>query len=175
MDFKNTEKAKRIKLIGCDVDGVLTDGRIFLGERGEVFKIFYAQDGLVLKHAGRAGLKIAFITGRVSEIVKRRAKELNVDELHMGIENKLACMRKIWQRTHIEPEETAFIGDDFNDLALMKAVGLACTVPDGSQEVKDIADIVSKLPGGGGAVREIIEYIIKIQGHWQDVINLPAQ
>lgn len=170
-----SKKAKKIKLIGCDVDGVLTDGRIFLGDKDEVFKIFYAKDGLVLKRAGWAGLKIAFITGRVSEIVKRRAEELDIEEVHMGIEDKLTCMQEIWKRTHIEPEETAFIGDDINDLELMQVVGLACTVPDGSQEIKEIADIVAKQPGGGGAVREIIESILKMQGRWQDIIVLPGQ
>lgn len=165
------EKAKKIKLIGTDVDGVLTDGSIYLGADGELVKVFYAQDGLAMKRAEWVGIKIVFITGRESRIVARRALELNVNEVHMGIEDKLSCMQKIWDRTGISPQQTAFIGDDVNDLPLMQAVGLACTVHEGAPEVQRIADIIAKKPAGRGAVREIIESIIKAQKGWQGIIS----
>lgn len=152
--------------MGCDVDGVLTDGRIYLGKDKEIFKVFYAQDGLAMLRAEQVGLMLAFITGRDSQIVVRRGQELNVREIHLGIEDKLACMKAIWGRTGIMPYETAFIGDDLNDLPLMQAVGLACTVSEGVQEVKEMAHIVAKQPAGRGAVREIIEFILRNQGKW---------
>lgn len=165
------KRANRIKLLGCDVDGVLTDGRIYLGDGKEIFKVFYAQDGLAMLRAERVGLKLAFITGRDSPIVMRRARELKVREIHLGIKDKLTCMKDIWNRTGIMPQETAFVGDDINDLPLMQAVGLACTVPGGAPEVKEKAHFIAKQPAGRGAVREIIEFILRTQKKWQQVVS----
>ncbi len=166
MTDKLIERAAKIKLIGCDVDGVLTDGRLYLGNEGEVIKVFYAQDGMAMKLAVGAGLKLVIITGRSSPIVVLRGKELDVAEVHLGISDKLGCMKKIWQKNDIRPEETAFIGDDINDLPLLEAVGLACTVPDGAIEVKKTAHLIAKEPAGYGAVREIIEFILRVQNKW---------
>lgn len=165
------KRASRIKLLGCDVDGVLTDGRIYLGKDGEIFKVFYAQDGLAMLRAEQVGLKLAFITGRDSQIVMQRARELNVREVHLGVKDKLTCMKAIWRKIGIQPQETAFIGDDINDLPLMQAVGLACTVPVCALEVKEAAHFVATQPAGRGAVREIIEFILKTQGRWSQVVS----
>ncbi len=166
MADKLIERAAKIKLIGCDVDGVLTDGRIYLGNDGEVIKVFYAQDGMAMKRARDVGIELVIITGRSSPIVVLRGRELDVTAVHLGINDKLACMKQIWQGNNIKPEETAFIGDDINDLPLLEAVGLACTVPNGAIEVKKAAHLIAKEPAGQGAVREIIEFIMRVQKKW---------
>lgn len=155
-----------IKLLGSDVDGVLTDGRLYLGEHGQEFKAFSSRDGLGLMLAGRMGLQLALITGRESFCVERRAQELKVKEVHMGIKDKVARMKEIWQRLQIQPHETAYIGDDLNDIPLLQEVGLACTVSDGAPEVQNICHYITRKPGGRGAVRELVELILKAQGRW---------
>ena len=163
------ERAKRIKLLIMDVDGVLTDGRIIYGPDGSEFKSFHVRDGHAMKLANRAGLKMAIITGRDSEIVTRRGKELEVDFIYQKVFNKLEVYEKILQENNLKDEEIAFIGDDIVDLPVMRRVGLSIAVEDAVEELKQESLLITKNPGGRGAVREVIEYILKARGLWEDV------
>ena len=163
------ERAKKIKLLIMDVDGVLTDGRIIYGSDGTEFKSFHVRDGHAMKLANRAGLKMAIITGRDSEIVTRRGKELEVDFIYQKVFNKLEVYEKILQENNLKDEEIAFIGDDIVDLPVMRRVGLSIAVEDAVEELKQESLLITKNPGGRGAVREVIEYILKARGLWEDV------
>ena len=163
------ERAKKIKLLIMDVDGVLTDGRIIYGSDGTEFKSSHVRDGHAMKLANRAGLKMAIITGRDSEIVTRRGKELEVDFIYQKVFNKLEVYEKILQENNLKDEEIAFIGDDIVDLPVMRRVGLSIAVEDAVEELKQESLLITKNPGGRGAVREVIEYILKARGLWEDV------
>jgi len=163
------ERAKKIKLLIMDVDGVLTDGRIIYGSDGTEFKSFHVRDGHAMKLANRAGLKMAIITGRDSEIVTRRGEELEVDFIYQKVFNKLEVYEKILQENNLKDEEIAFIGDDIVDLPVMRRVGLSIAVEDAVEELKQESLLITKNPGGRGAVREVIEYILKARGLWENV------
>lgn len=159
-------RARRVKMLACDVDGVLTDGRLFMGRDGEAIKAFYAPDGLGLQLARRQGLQVAFISGRDSELVQRRAGEMGIEDVHLGIRDKLARMKKILQGKELSLEQVAYIGDDLNDLELLGQVGLAITVPEGASELRARAHYITGRRGGRGAVREVVELILKSQDRW---------
>jgi YrbI family 3-deoxy-D-manno-octulosonate 8-phosphate phosphatase len=163
------ERAKKIKLLIMDVDGVLTDGRIIYGPDGSEFKSFHVRDGHAMKLAKRAGLKMAIITGRDSEIVTRRGEELEVDFIYQKVFNKLEVYEKILKENNLKDEEVAFIGDDIVDLSVMRRVGLSIAVEDAAEELRQESLLITKNPGGRGAVREVIEYILKARGLWEDV------
>ena len=150
---------KKIKLFAMDVDGTMTDGRIYMGNEGELLKAFHIKDGMGIRILRERGVVPAIITGRESEIVKNRAKELGILELHQGIEDKTAVLKKLSEKYTIEKEEIAYIGDDINDLEAMAYAGLSFAPADAVQEVKDRADIALHTKGGEGAVREAVEYI----------------
>ena len=171
MDIKQEviERAKRIKLIMLDVDGVLTDGRVIFSSTGEELKCFNAQDGCAMVLARRAGIKIVFVTGRNSQIVERRAREHNVTEVFQNVSNKLEIFKRLLGKYQLQPDEVAFLGDDLVDIAVMKKSGLAVTVPDAVPEVKEISHYITKREGGAGAVREIVDLTIKSQDKWQEV------
>ena len=163
MNPKLDAQAKKIKLFITDVDGVLTDGRIVLGNDGEELKFFHVHDGLGIKLAQKAGIKTAIITGRESKLVARRAGELEISEVHQNIKDKLAVFDDLLAKYGISEENVAYIGDDLNDLPILKRVGLPLTVANGVQKVKDTADYVTEKAGGQGAVREVIELILAAQ------------
>jgi len=165
------ERAKKIKLIVLDVDGTLTDGNIYHGNNGEELKSFNVKDGFAIVQATLSGIKFAIITGRNSKIVEKRAKELKIEEIHQGIENKVKKLNEIMERHNILKEETAYIGDDINDLRAMNLVGLKGAPFDAVQEIKETADFISTACGGKGAVREFVEYILRVQGEWAKVIE----
>ncbi|SJZ47272.1 KdsC family phosphatase [Selenihalanaerobacter shriftii] len=165
-----TSKATNIKLFITDVDGVLTDGRIILGNDGQEMKFFHVQDGKGIKLAQEAGIEVAIITGRESEAVTRRAKELAITEVHQGIKDKVATFNQLLSKYDLDSEEVAYIGDDLNDLLLLRRVGLALTVANGVNEVKEEADYITKKDGGRGAIREVIELILKMQGKWEKLL-----
>jgi 3-deoxy-D-manno-octulosonate 8-phosphate phosphatase (KDO 8-P phosphatase) len=165
------ERVRRIRMLVMDVDGVLTDGRIFIGASGEVFKAFNSQDGLGLAAAGKAGLKTAIITGRQSEIVAKRAAELSISIVRQGCSDKAAALEEIAQECKIPLAEIAYIGDDLNDLPAVHRAGLACAVANAALEVKDVAHYVTVKAGGHGAVREVIELILKAQNKWENIVN----
>jgi len=157
-------RAKSIRLIALDVDGILTDGGLYLSDSGEEFKRFNSLDGHGLKMLKASGVELAIITGRTSRCVEMRAKNLGIKHLHQGVEDKLGAMKALLAQLHIAPEAAAFMGDDVVDLPAMRHVGLALSVPDAPQVVRDRAHYVSLRSGGNGAVREVCEMLMSAQG-----------
>ena len=162
--------AQQIKLIIFDVDGVLTEGQIIFGHDGEALKAFHCQDGMGISLAHKAGLKTAIITGRESQIVHRRASELKIGDIHQGANDKVIALRELMQKHSLTLEQIAYVGDDINDLPVMVQVGLPCAVANAVPEVKAQAKYISLRQGGNGAVRDIIEYILKVQNAWDTII-----
>jgi 3-deoxy-D-manno-octulosonate 8-phosphate phosphatase (KDO 8-P phosphatase) len=158
--------AARIRLLVLDVDGVLTDGGLYYGPSGEVMKRFDVYDGLGMVEAGRAGLAIAVISARASAPVARRLEELGIREVHQGVNDKAAVLAELIARLGLDRGEVAMMGDDLGDLAPMRAVGLAMAPRNAVAEVRVAAHWVSKRSGGGGAVREAVELLLKARGAW---------
>lgn len=166
------QRAKRIKLLLCDVDGVLTDGSIFIGGERE-FKRFNIRDGLGLVLARRAGLKVGWVSARPSLATKIRAEELKIDFLVQQGDNvsKTGAIEQLLVREKLNWSETCFVGDDIIDLGPLTRAGLAVAVGDGVPEVKAAAHVVTKAVGGRGAVREAIELILQAQGQWRPFVK----
>ena len=158
------EAAKKIKLIAFDVDGVLTDGRISYTSSGEEFKSFNVRDGHAIKMVFRAGLTVAVITGRESPMVQRRCGELGIELLYQGIKDKHLTLGDIMERTGFAAGEIAFMGDDVVDLPVMMTVGLGCCPSDAAEEVRQRSGLVTRAPGGNGAARELVFFILQAQG-----------
>jgi len=158
------EKAQAISLLALDVDGVLTDGSIYYGNAGEELKAFNIRDGLGIKLLQRAGIKVAIITGRQSEIVLRRARELGIADVVQGRDDKREALLELCQSQGLTPAECAYMGDDLPDLGAVTLAGLGMTVADAAAAVGAAADWQSNLPGGGGAVREACEFILTARG-----------
>jgi 3-deoxy-D-manno-octulosonate 8-phosphate phosphatase (KDO 8-P phosphatase) len=160
-------RAKKIKLLLLDVDGVMTDGKIFLIPNGTEMveaKGFHAHDGTGFSLARLAGIKTGLITKRVSETVRLRARDLKIEHVYQGASDKMAIFRQILAAEKLKPEEVAFVGDDIIDLPVMRACGLAFAVADAREDVKDEAHVITDHCGGAGAVRDAVEYILKAQG-----------
>jgi 3-deoxy-D-manno-octulosonate 8-phosphate phosphatase (KDO 8-P phosphatase) len=160
-----------IKLIILDVDGTLTDGQITIGSDGKEYKNFNVKDGMAISQSINCNIDVAILTGRTSQIVDIRAKELGISDVFQGLKNKIDKVRELANKYQIKLEEVAYIGDDINDLEAMKLVGFRGCPLDASIEVKDISDFISSQKGGNGAVREIIEHILKQQGLWEKIVN----
>ncbi|KZX59524.1 phenylphosphate carboxylase subunit delta [Halioglobus sp. HI00S01] len=160
----HTEIAQSLKLLALDVDGVLTDGCIYYGNNGEELKSFNIKDGLGIKLLQRGGVDVVIITGRQSEIVARRARELGITDVIQGREDKLVALQALCDSRGIELRECAYMGDDLPDLAAVRAAGLGLTVSDGATALHDAADWVSEAAGGRGAVREAGEWILHMRG-----------
>ena len=156
-----------IKLVLLDVDGTLTDGGIYRGNNGEELKRFNVKDGYVIVNAQKLGIEFGIITGRKSELVEIRARELKIKYLYQGISEKTVVLEEIIKKTGLTKGEIAYMGDDLNDLLIIKQVGLSGTPKDAVDEVIQVADFVSKKNGGSGAVREFIEHILKKDGKWE--------
>ena len=156
-----------IKLVLLDVDGTLTDGGIYRGNNGEELKRFNVKDGYAIVNAQKLGIEFGIITGRKSELVEIRVKELKIKYLYQGISEKTVILEEIIKKDSLSKEEIAYMGDDLNDLLIMKQVGLSGTPKDAVDEVIQVADFVSKKNGGSGAVREFIEHILKKDGKWE--------
>ncbi|HMC56105.1 MAG TPA: HAD hydrolase family protein [Gemmatimonadaceae bacterium] len=167
------EVARRIKLVGLDVDGVLTDGGIYIGAVGteaHEFKRYDIQDGLGIHFLRKAGIRVAIVTGRVSESVRIRARELEIDDVAQDNSAfKLPAFMKMLERHRLQPGEAAFIGDDFPDMALLKIVGLPVAVGNAVPEVRAVCALKLTRPGGAGAVREFAELLLKARGEWKSV------
>jgi 3-deoxy-D-manno-octulosonate 8-phosphate phosphatase (KDO 8-P phosphatase) len=161
------ERIKPLRLVAFDVDGVLTDGGLYLSDSGEEFKRFNSLDGHGLKMLKASGVELAIITGRTSRCVELRAKNLGIARLYQGVENKLAAMQALLGELKFAPEQAAFMGDDVVDLPVMRRVGLALSVPAAPQVVRDHAHYVSQREAGYGAVREVCELIMSAQGTLQ--------
>ena len=166
-----TASLQKIKLLALDVDGVLTDGTIYISPAGEVFKGFNAKDGMGISCALRNNLQSAVITGRQSPIVERRCEELGIKLFMQGVKDKRLALQKMAQELGLTREEIAYMGDDLNDIPAFKASGLNFVPADGSIEVLAVADIITKAKGGRGAVREAITMILAAQDNWEQIVN----
>jgi 3-deoxy-D-manno-octulosonate 8-phosphate phosphatase (KDO 8-P phosphatase) len=164
-------RAARIKLLLMDCDGVLTDGRIWLFENGEEQKGFHTRDGLGLELWHRAGLRSGIISGRASSAVERRARALQMSFIAQGCDDKRKAFAETLDDAGVSSGEVAFIGDDLNDIPLMLQSGLAIAVADAATEAREQAHYVTKLSGGQGAVREVVELILKHQGRWNALVE----
>jgi 3-deoxy-D-manno-octulosonate 8-phosphate phosphatase (KDO 8-P phosphatase) len=160
----------RIDLLVLDVDGVLTDGRIVLTPSGEEIKAFHVRDGSGMKYWKRAGKKLALVTGRSSPAVALRAKELDVDALRVGAKNKLPAYEEVLAELNVPAERAAVVGDDLPDLPMMWRCGFPVAVADAVEDVRRAAAYVTRLPGGAGCVREVIELILKKAGLWEGIL-----
>ena len=158
--------AKKIKLVCLDVDGVLTDGSIIISGQGELFKQFYVRDGLGIKFLQDCGIQVAICTGRQSDIVIERAKELGITLLMQGQKDKREGLAEICRQAGVSPEETAYMGDDIPDYEVMQIAGLPACPADAAPEIKQIARYISPFSGGQGCGRDIIEQILRAQGKW---------
>jgi len=159
-----TTPEKTVRLLALDVDGILTDGRIYYTNQGDEIKAFNIKDGLGIKLLQKSGVQVAIITGRTSEIVARRARELGIEDIVQGREDKRDALLELCQRHGLTLAECAYMGDDLPDLGAIIACGLGMTVADGTSRVRDAADWVSSYRGGDGAVREACEYILAARG-----------
>ena len=166
-----TASLQKIKLLALDVDGVLTEGSIYISPAGEVFKGFNAKDGMGISCALRSGLQIAVITGRQSPIVERRCEELGITLLQQGVKDKRLALQQMAQKLGLVREEIAYMGDDLNDIPAFKASGLNLVPADAAIEVMAVADIITKASGGRGAVREAITMILAAQDNWNVIVN----
>lgn len=163
--------AKKISLLLLDVDGILTDGRLYFTNSGEEIKTFSTLDGHGIKMLRRSGIEVGIITGRVSKIVERRAAELGVELLYQGREDKRVVLDEILSQRTLTLDEIAYAGDDLPDLAVIKCVGVGFTVPTGHAEVRSAADAITSTPAGLGAVREITDFILKCQNKYQQYLQ----
>lgn len=158
------QRIQPIRLIAFDVDGILTDGGLYLSDSGEEFKRFNSLDGHGLKMLKASGVELAIITGRTSRCVEIRAKNLGISHVYQGVEKKWDAMQDLLSKLGLTPEVAAFMGDDVVDLPAMRRVGLALTVPQAPSAVHEHAHYTTKREGGNGAVREVCELIMSIQG-----------
>ena len=162
--------AQKVKLVLLDVDGVLTDGRLYYGNTGEELKAFDIQDGLGIKLLQNAGIKVGIITGRSSVLVERRAKELGIDYLIQGREDKLTALNELLEKITFDHEDIAFVGDDLPDLAIIRRVGVGITPANGNHLIASQALWQTKKSGGNGAVREVAELILSAQSKLESVL-----
>ena len=164
-------KLKQIKMVLFDVDGVLSNGAITYLDNGVEVKSFHVQDGMGITLARMAGLKTGIITGRESQAVKKRAEELKIDVLSQGSFNKLDPYLNISKQFSLKDEEICYIGDDILDIPVLDRVGFSVAVANAREEVKAICDYVTVSPGGSGAVREVIDLILKRQGIFEQLLK----
>ncbi len=159
-----------IEMLVMDVDGVLTDGTLVINADGSETKSFNSLDGPGIRMWQRAGLKVALISGRASEPTQRRAEQLQIEYVFQDCHNKLPVFEKLLEQLGLSPDKVAYIGDDLTDLPVIRYAGFGVTVANAVDEVKKYADYVTTRPGGSGAVREVIEYILKNSGRWQKLM-----
>ena len=165
------ERAKKIKLVIFDVDGVMTDGGITIDEKGTESKSFNVRDGHGVKMMVRSGIRAAIVTGRTSKVVEYRGKELGIQYIRQGALDKSEVTGLLIKEAGVLPEEVAFMGDDLVDIPAMKMVGLAAAPSDSVGEVIECAHVVTDLAGGHGAVRQLCEFIMKTKGVWEEAVK----
>ena len=166
-----TEKARQLKLLILDVDGVLTDGKLFFDHQGNEYKSFHARDGHGIKLLRQTGVEVAVISGRNSPSVALRMKNLGIEHVYQGHENKIAAFNELLEKVGITADQAAHVGDDLLDLPLMSRVGLAVAVADANYAVIERAHWCTALPGGQGAVREVCDLIMQAQGTFDSVLQ----
>jgi YrbI family 3-deoxy-D-manno-octulosonate 8-phosphate phosphatase len=164
-------RCQAVELILADVDGVLTDGRVVINNQGVETKQFHIRDGMGIRLWQKAGYRFGLVTLRSSQVVKMRAAELDVSIVRQGASDKRATVLEIAGELGLAPSQTCYIGDDLPDLPAVAAVGLGVAVADACPELLEAAHYVAALPGGSGAVREVIELILKAQGRWEEAIQ----
>lgn len=160
-----------IDRIFLDVDGTLTDGKVYLDNTENEYKAFNVKDGLMIVAAIKLGYQLIIITGRESEVVARRAAELGIEEYYQGVSNKKELLEKLMEEKNFSYNNLAYLGDDLNDLAVMKKAGFAACPVDAAAEVQDISDFVSRFEGGNGAVREILTALLKAKGQYKGLLE----
>jgi 3-deoxy-D-manno-octulosonate 8-phosphate phosphatase (KDO 8-P phosphatase) len=161
------ERAAAVRLIIFDVDGVLTDGSLFYGDDGQEYKAFNSLDGHGIKMLHHTGVESAIITGRTSQVVLHRARNLNISRIFQGAEDKLLAYQALLEQTGLRPEQTAYMGDDIVDLPVLRRCGLAITVPGAPEPVPSQVHYVTRAMAGRGAAREVCELIMRAQGTWE--------
>jgi len=176
MDIKkNIARAKKIKILLMDVDGVLTDGKMYYlpGHKGEMveFKAFHSLDGIGLRLLNQFGVITGVITGRESPGTEERARTLGMSYAYQGFLSKLDPLREILKDTGLKEENMAYVGDDWTDIPVLKRSGLACAPANALPEVKSAAHFITKKEGGAGAVREVCDFILKSQGRWREIMR----
>jgi len=164
------KQARAVKLLLLDVDGVLTDGKLYVGESGEQLKVFNTLDGHGIKLLQKAGIPVGIISGRDSAALLRRASDLGIEILYRGREDKGTVLQEITANQSIQNNEIAYAGDDLPDLAVIKAVGLGISVPNAHPEIRNSAEIVTEHQGGEGAVREICDFLLQANGLYDKII-----
>ena len=157
-------RAKKIKCVIFDVDGVMTDGGLGIGDDGQEYKNFHSLDGLGMKLLKKTGVEMAIITGRTSNVVKQRAETTGIAHFYQGVEDKLVAFNDLLQKMHLKADEVAFMGDDVVDAPAMLRCGLALSVPSAHRLLKPHAHYITEAPAGRGAVREVCELIMQAQG-----------
>ena len=166
------KKAEKIQLLICDVDGVMSDGLIYMGNNGEELKAFNVRDGYGIRCLLTSGIEVAIITGRQSKLLEDRAKTLGITYLYQGQHNKLLAYQQLLDTLNLKPEQTAYIGDDLIDLPVMEKVGLSVAVADAHPLLTPRANYVTRIAGGRGAVRELCDLILLAQGRLEEAKGL---
>jgi 3-deoxy-D-manno-octulosonate 8-phosphate phosphatase (KDO 8-P phosphatase) len=165
------ERAKPIRLLLLDVDGVLTDGRLYFGPTGETHKVFHVRDGQGIKMLQQAGIEVAFLSGRRSDAAYHRAMELGITRFYESLRDKVPVLEELIAELQLTPREVAAVGDELVDLPLLARVGLAVAVADAPLEVQAAAHFVTACQGGQGAVREVCDLLLKAQGRWDEILR----
>jgi 3-deoxy-D-manno-octulosonate 8-phosphate phosphatase (KDO 8-P phosphatase) len=169
------ELAQRIRVVGIDVDGVLTDGGLYIGDASGAhveLKRYDIQDGLGIRFLRDAGIRVCLVTGRVSESVRIRARELEIDDVAQdALARKLPAFQRILERHDVRMEDSAFLGDDFPDMGIMRMVGLPVAVANAVPEIKAISRLCLTRSGGRGATREFVEVLLKARGEWDEIVE----
>jgi 3-deoxy-D-manno-octulosonate 8-phosphate phosphatase (KDO 8-P phosphatase) len=170
-----TARARQVRLLIMDVDGVLTDGRMALTERGDEVKSFSSRDGIAVGLAHRAGIKTALVTGESSTIGQVRGARLKIDRVLLGVRRKGESVEALMREHGLEPEAVAYVGDDLLDIPALQRCGLAVAVADAAPEVRTVAHVVTRARGGQGVVRELVELILRAQGIWESTVDAYVQ
>jgi 3-deoxy-D-manno-octulosonate 8-phosphate phosphatase (KDO 8-P phosphatase) len=164
-------RIEKVRLLGLDVDGVMTDGRLYYHDNGTESKAFDVRDGHGIKMLQKVGVEVFLISGRNSPLVEKRAGDLGISEVTQGVHDKVPVLERIASQRGLTLDQIAFVGDDLVDLPVMQRVGLAVTVADASEHLFDKAHYVTLAPGGRGAVREVVELILGVQGLWEKAVQ----
>ena len=158
------ERARRVKILILDVDGVLTDGSMYYNEKGEVLKRFNTRDGMGISLLRQAGIRTAFVSGESTDIIRRRAEKLGVADVYLGVKDKLVAVDDVLGKYGLNYQDACFVGDDLNDYQVLEKVGLAIAVQGATQRVKSIVHHITSRDGGNGAVREVCDFILAAKG-----------
>lgn len=170
-DMERRRRAARVELVLMDVDGVLTDGGLWVDDEADRMRRFHSRDGLGIRLGQRAGIRFGLISGRESAAVRRRAAELDLQEVHLGVRDKAACFREISARLQVPADATCFVGDDLIDWPVMREVGFTAAPCDAAAEIRARVDFVTAAAGGSGAIREVVELLLHSSDRWNAAVE----